>query len=769
MRLTVSHSTRPRSRLGLLCISLALMTAQPGSAWSETLTADADADVILNGDNDNDRDSTLSNTFGQSVASAGDFNGDGWNDVIVADPSDTNPVRFGGSAYIFFGGQSGTISDPDANADVVLRGQGGFANAVASAGDFNGDGYDDVIVGWSVNDNGNGLSSGSAFVFFGQSYTTQQILDANTDADVVINGRDNSQLGLSVASAGDFDGDGMDDIIVGGGDHLVDGVCGTSVYLLFGADYPTQQVLSAEVGADVVLNAQACNNGFGRSVASAGDFNGDGLDDVIVGAFVDDAGFPYNGIGSAFIFFGGQTGTISDPDSNADVVLNGEGGLVGFGAFGFSVASAGDFNGDGLDDVVVGDQFYTAGTFSFLGVGGAFVFFGGQTGTLVASDADLIVSAQGISDFLGFSVASAGDFNGDGLDDVILGSPGASCEDCETINGNAYIYYGGRTGVFDDPVTSADVVLLGQDPEDFFGHSVAPAGDFDSDGSDDVIVGAPGDNNVAQLRSGAAFVFFGSGSVSDSTPPVVSDLVATPNPVAVGWDSILTAMVSDEAGGGSLILSASYTVDGGEAMPMTAADGSFDEPTEELSAILNYDRAGVFEICVTATDAAGNVSDPVCILVTVYDPGAGFVTGGGFIDSPDGACALTPDCADASGKADFGFVSKYHGDPVTPSGSTEFNFPSGGLNFHSSGYEWLLITGSRAQFKGVGTINGGGDYGFLLTVIDEKLTQSTADDLFRIKIWDRNAGDAVVYDNDMGLADDVDPGTATAGGQIVIH
>jgi hypothetical protein len=842
--------------------------------WAETLTADAEADVILNGDNDNDRDPTLTNTFGRSVASAGDFNGDGWDDVIVADPSDTNPFRNGGTAYIFFGGQAGTISDPDSSADVVLRGQGTFANSVASAGDFNGDGYGDVIIGWAVNSS-NGPASGSALIYFGQNYTTQQILDANNDANVVINGRDNNQLGLSVASAGDFNGDGLDDVIIGGGDHAVGGVCGNSVYLFFGADYSTQQVFSAEVAADVVLNAQACNNGFGRSVATAGDFDGDGLDDVIVGAFVDDAGFPYNGIGSAFIYFGGQTGTISDPDSNADVVLNGEGGALGFGQFGWSVASAGDFNGDGFDDVVVGDQHYTLDTFSFLGPGGAFVFFGGQTGTLVASDADLIVSAPGISDQLGYSVASAGDFDGDGLADVIIGSPGVSCEDCDPINGNAYIYFGGRTGVFDDPETSADVVLLGQDLEDFFGRSVASAGDFDGDGLDDVIVGAPGDNNVAQLVSGAAFVFFGSGSVSDSTPPVVSDVLAAPNPVDAGAPTLLSATGDDGASGGSTIISASYSVDGGAPVAMDPADGAFDSAREDVTATLVFDdpgayevcvtvteeafntsdpqciivevlqpdleapvvsgiladpnpaaveapvtvtatvddtstgdseivevvltvdggdpiamdakdgafdsaleaatatlaftQAGVYELCVAATDAAGNTSAAECVLLAVFDPDGGFVTGGGFIDSPAGACTLDEDCAEATGKANFGFVSKYKKGAEVPTGSTQFNFSAGGLNFHSESYQWLVVAGARAKYKGIGRVNGADGYGFTLTAIDAALTPSTEVDRFRIKIWKLDNDEEVIYDNERGADENSDPTTDLTGGQIVIH
>lgn len=152
--------------------------------------------------------------------------------------------------------------------------------------------------------------------------------------------------------------------------------------------------------------------------------------------------------------------------------------------------------------------------------------------------------------------------------------------------------------------------------------------------------------------------------------------------------------------------------------------------------------------------------------MVVYDPIDGFVTGGGWIDSPEGAYAADPTL---TGKAIFGFVSKYKRSSSTPTGNTEFQLHAGDLNFNSESYEWLVIANARAMYKGVGTINGEGNYGFMLSAIDEKLTPSTDVDLFRIKIWDKNNGDAIVYDNKMGAEDDADPTTAIVGGSIVIH
>jgi hypothetical protein len=155
--------------------------------------------------------------------------------------------------------------------------------------------------------------------------------------------------------------------------------------------------------------------------------------------------------------------------------------------------------------------------------------------------------------------------------------------------------------------------------------------------------------------------------------------------------------------------------------------------------------------------------------VVVYDPNGGFVTGGGWIDSPVNACQLTLACKPLTGKANFGFVSKYKKGQSTPEGNTEFQFKAGDINFHSEVYEWLVIAGARSQFKGTGTINGSGNYGFMLSAVDGQVNGGGGIDRFRIKIWDKNDGDRVVYDNQLAAADDATPTTALGGGSINIQ
>jgi len=182
-----------------------------------------------------------------------------------------------------------------------------------------------------------------------------------------------------------------------------------------------------------------------------------------------------------------------------------------------------------------------------------------------------------------------------------------------------------------------------------------------------------------------------------------------------------------------------------------------------------YTEAGVYTVRATVSDEDGGTSAEAAYrYVVVYDPTGGFVTGGGWIDSPSGACQLATACQSASGKASLGFVSKYGKGTTTPSGNTEFQFTAGNLNFKSTSYQWLVVSGARAQYKGEGTINGSGNYGFLLTAIDGALDRSDPRDRFRIKIWDK-ATSATVYDNQLGEVEVSDAATALGGGSIVIH
>ena len=197
------------------------------------------------------------------------------------------------------------------------------------------------------------------------------------------------------------------------------------------------------------------------------------------------------------------------------------------------------------------------------------------------------------------------------------------------------------------------------------------------------------------------------------------------------------------------------------------------EPTSSTpgTANLNYTftATGVYSVSLKVVDDCGNFTiantvNGVPALVVIFDPDGEFVTGGGWINSPAGAYLANPGL---TGKANFGFNCKYQNGESTPSGETQFKF--GPLNFHSTSYDWLVITGAKFQFQGSGTINGSGNYGFLLTGIDGAVSGGGGTDKFRMKIWDKNNGNAVVYDNQIGDPDSANPTTVLGGGNLVIH
>lgn len=184
-----------------------------------------------------------------------------------------------------------------------------------------------------------------------------------------------------------------------------------------------------------------------------------------------------------------------------------------------------------------------------------------------------------------------------------------------------------------------------------------------------------------------------------------------------------------------------------------------------------YADAGVYNVSATVVDSTGT-RVTAAMNVVVYDPSAGFVTGGGWINSPKGAYRADPTLA---GRASFGFVAHYVNGATQPTGNTEFQFHADKLNFHSRKYDWLVVAGARAQYKGEGSIDGKEGFRFLLTAVDGDLIGKGTRDRFRIKIWhtDQATGaEAVDYDNQIDSTlggGGNSEGTTLAGGNIMIH
>ncbi len=269
--------------------------------------------------------------------------------------------------------------------------------------------------------------------------------------------------------------------------------------------------------ADAKIRGEAEDDGAGGSVSTAGDYNGDGLSDLILGA----PGTSGGGAGGAYVFFGPVAGTLGV--SAADVSLLGA--AAGDGA-GYSVATAGDYDGDGFDDVFVGAWSNDDGG---VDAGAAYLVRGPTTGTLDLGSADLLLVGESAGDQAGLSVAVAGDVDGDGQSDVLVGGWGSDAGGA--YSGAAWLVNGPRFGTVD--LGAADATFIGEASGDFAGQAVSGAGDLDSDGYDDLIVGAPG----TASGMGTAYVVLG---------PVSGDLDLS------AADATIVGDVADDATGGAL-------------------------------------------------------------------------------------------------------------------------------------------------------------------------------------------------------------------------
>jgi hypothetical protein len=197
----------------------------------------------------------------------------------------------------------------------------------------------------------------------------------------------------------------------------------------------------------------------------------------------------------------------------------------------------------------------------------------------------------------------------------------------------------------------------------------------------------------------------------------------------------------------------------------TTPSGSVLTTSSSCRGTHTYQSTGVFEVGVTASVGGVSIGEGQFQYVVIYDPNGGYVTGGGWIDSPEAAYA--PDVK-LVGRATFGFVSKYEKGATVPTGNTQFQFQVADLNFKSTGYDFLVIAGAKAQYKGVGTINGSGSFRFMLVATDGQVSGGDGFDRFRMRIWDAASGD-LIYDNQLNAPETADPTTKIGGGVIVVH
>ena len=375
-------------------------------AWTETpLTAS---------------EGTASDEYGLWTAAITDTNGDGFDDVVVGDYLGNHNGKDSGVIYVYMGNGGGTgsasevvLGPPDAQDDEW------FGYAVAAAGDVDGDGYNDVAV--SALRHEEDEYSGAVYLFYG----SEEGLSLNSVEKVAPPVVEPGFLGFSLAGKMDVDGDGLDDILVGGT---------TGEVGLFHVSYGSDRRGTPGRWETILSPSTEEWDCFGLSLAGAGDLNGDGLEDLVVGAYCD-AAEALKG-GAVHVYYGSAEG-ISGTDGERVAPEE----LDDHDAFGRSVDAAGDVDGDGFGDVLVG-----VGESDAIQVnrGAAYIFFGGADGVSSRAPQLLLASDGRDYDIFGYSVAGLGDIDNDGYSDLLIGAAGD--DDGGNEAGALYLYYGSPTG-----------------------------------------------------------------------------------------------------------------------------------------------------------------------------------------------------------------------------------------------------------------------------------------------------------------------------------
>lgn len=417
---------------------------------------------------------------GVSLAGPGDVNGDGLADLLIGAPDQDSGGTNAGAAYLVLGGGTGVTSLADSEAVLLGAESSDDAGRALAGKDLDGDGYSDVIVGAPEHDS----ASGAIYLLYGPISGAISL----DDADVGVTGEGTGDEAGGVVATGDIDGDGQGDLLVGGdGDDDGGSGAGAVWFLSQPASGDTLNVVEAK------LIGEDAGDGAGTDVSSGADVNGDGFDDLLVGAPGDDDSAADAGAG--YLFLGPLTGTIDLLDNDGKYVGEYAGDEVGRVA-----RFVRDMDDDGVDDLLFASSGYGLG-------GGAWLHRGpGTDNHHRTNEAVATWTGGALDDRFGCAVAAIGDVNGDGWSDLAFGASGV--DEAATGAGAVYIWFGPVIGNMTP--TDADSSIYGDTSGDAAGVALAALGDVDGDHTPDLLMGGTGEDGGA-TNAGAAWLFVGPG------------------------------------------------------------------------------------------------------------------------------------------------------------------------------------------------------------------------------------------------------------------